>query len=142
MADVFSKRKRSEVMAAIRGRGNKSTEQAIRRLLRAGGLKGWRSHAKNLPGTPDFIFRKSKVAIFADGCFWHGCRKCGLRDRAATNRVFWRRKIARNISRDRSVSRLLRQEGWSVLRVWEHDLKRRPGHCVGQITRLISGRGN
>ena len=73
MADVFSKRKRSQVMAAIRSKGNKDTELKLAAILRAHGIKGWRRH-RPLPGKPDFIFPKHRLAVFVDGCFWHGCR--------------------------------------------------------------------
>jgi len=72
MPDVFTKRKRSEVMARIRGRGNKDTEIALAKLLRANGISGWRRN-QALIGKPDFIFRRERVAVFVDGCFWHGC---------------------------------------------------------------------
>jgi DNA mismatch endonuclease (patch repair protein) len=78
MTDIWSKRKRSEVMSRIRGKGNKQTEQVLRRLMRQAGITGWRRHMPLL-GKPDFAFPKQKVAVFVDGCFWHGCRKCYTR---------------------------------------------------------------
>lgn len=120
MADVFSKKKRSQVMAAVRSTGNKLTEVKLAAVLRRNGMKGWRRHLP-LPGKPDFAFPKERVAIFVDGCFWHGCPR-HLR-MPADNRGYWRSKIHRNISRDRSAKRVLGQEGWCVLRVWEHELQ-------------------
>ncbi len=111
---------RSRIMAAIRSKGNITTERRMAQILRQNRLSGWRRHA-NLPGHPDFVFTAYKVAIFVDGCFWHGCPKCYRRPRQ--NRPYWQEKIARNIARDRKVSRLLRSLGWSVLRFWEHTLK-------------------
>ena len=71
---------------------------------------------------PDFVFRKQRTVIFVDGCFWHGCPKHATRP--ANNRVFWRRKLAGNKTRDRVVTRTLRAQGWRVLRIWEHELQR------------------
>jgi DNA mismatch endonuclease (patch repair protein) len=122
MPDVFSKSKRSAVMAAIRSKGNKDTELVLVKLLRADGIRGWRRHVV-LPGTPDFVFRRQRVAIFIDGCFWHGC---SLHSRPPkSNQDYWSAKLARNRRRDRAVSRLLRKAGWRVLRIWEHDLTRK-----------------
>jgi DNA mismatch endonuclease (patch repair protein) len=119
MADVFSKSKRSEVMSRIRAHGNKATELALISFLRLYGITGWRRR-QPLFGKPDFVFRKQKVAVFVDGCFWHGCPKHGTRPKS--NAAFWNDKIHRNITRDRLVNATLRAEGWQVLRIWEHDL--------------------
>src|ERR1035441_10294503 len=121
MADVFSKSKRSEVMSRIRGRGNKDTELGLAKLLRRNKITGWRRNQK-IFGKPDFIFRQARLALFLDGCFWHGCPKHGTQP--AGNRSFWKKKFARNIARDRLVNRALRRAGWRVLRIWEHDLHR------------------
>ena len=119
MADVFTKAKRSAVMSRIRGRGNKDTEIALARLLRQNKITGWRRH---LPifGRPDFAFPKQKLAVFVDGCFWHGCSKHF--SLPANNRAFWKRKFTTNKLRDILVTRTLRSQGWRVLRIWEHDL--------------------
>jgi DNA mismatch endonuclease, patch repair protein len=123
MADVFNKRKRSAVMATIRSTGNKDTEICLVRILRKHEVKGWRRHLP-LPGKPDFVFQKERVAVFVDGCFWHGCPK-HLRT-PKSNKAYWRRKITTNRMRDVRVRRVLRQGGWRVLRVWEHELKNEP----------------
>lgn len=130
MADVFSKQKRSQVMAAIRSTGNRATELKLAAIFRAHGITGWRRH-QQLPGKPDFVFRKERLAVFVDGCFWHGCRwHC----RMPKSRVgFWSGKIARNKSRDREVGRLLRKLGWRVFRLWEHGLKH-PEEIAAQVT--------
>ena len=121
MADVFSKRKRSEVMSRIRGRGNKDTELALARFLRLQGITGWR---RNQPvfGKPDFVFPKLKVAVFVDGCFWHGCPEHATQPK--NNRAFWQKKLSANKRRDALVTRTLRKAGWRVLRIWEHELRR------------------
>jgi DNA mismatch endonuclease (patch repair protein) len=120
MPDVFSKQKRSEVMSRIRGRGNKDTELALAKLFRAHRITGWR---RNQPvfGKPDFVFPKLKLAVFVDGCFWHGCPKHATKPK--NNRAFWQRKFSANKKRDALVTRTLRRNGWRVLRVWEHTLR-------------------
>ncbi len=136
MPDVFTPEKRSAVMARIRSRGNRDTELVMVALLRAAGITGWRRGLK-LPGRPDFVFRAERVCVFVDGCFWHGCPAHFRRPKS--NRKFWDAKIARNRARDRRVGRELRAAGWTVLRVWEHALKR-PGAVAGRLRRAL-GRG-
>jgi DNA mismatch endonuclease (patch repair protein) len=137
-------------MARIRSRGNRDTELALARLLRAHGITGWRrqgeirspkSEARSFKVRADLVFRRERLAVFVDGCFWHGCpihsppgrwlRKSSMpaKSRGAsgakvgrTGKEFWRRKLAANRARDRAVSRALRRAGWRVLRVWEHEL--------------------
>ena len=119
MTDVFTKKKRSEVMAAIRSRDNKETEKSLAALFRKHRIRGWRRHLP-LEGKPDFTFPNAELTVFVDGCFWHGCPK---HYRLPTsNRVYWKAKIERNRARDRSVTRTLRLNGWKVLRIWQHDL--------------------
>ena len=122
MADVFTKRKRSEVMSRIRSSGNKDTELALVRLFRREVITGWRRRWP-LTGKPDFVFREARLAIFVDGCFWHGCLKHSKPPHS--NQTYWRAKMIRNKAHDRSVSRVLRRKGWSVLRIWEHELARK-----------------
>lgn len=145
--DIFTKSKRSEVMSRIRSRGNKDTELALARLLRANKISGWRRHVQlrianddlrmradggykiirnskfdicHFKVRPDFVFRQARLAVFVDGCFWHGCPKHGTQPKG--NRTFWKNKFARNIARDRLVNQTLRRANWRVLRIWEHDL--------------------
>jgi DNA mismatch endonuclease (patch repair protein) len=113
---------RSQLMARIRSRGNKKTEVALARLLREHHVTGWRRHYP-LAGTPDFVFVRDKIAIFVDGCFWHGCKKHFKLP--ATRTSFWRSKIEKNQLRDRQVKKRLKAEGWRVLRIWEHELQKR-----------------
>jgi DNA mismatch endonuclease (patch repair protein) len=135
MADVFTAAKRSEVMSKIRGSGNRSTELRAVTLFRKGKVRGWR-RGLPLPGKPDFAFPAQKLAVFIDGCFWHGCPR---HFRApASNADFWRDKIARNSKRDREVGRLLRAKGWKVIRIWEHDLRGEPSRsrALARILRV------
>ncbi|MGO8701775.1 MAG: very short patch repair endonuclease [Limisphaerales bacterium] len=113
-------RARSQAMSAIRGRNNKSTERRLRALLVAASISGWNLNRRDLFGRPDFFFPRRRVAIFVDGCFWHGCRTCGHIPK--TNSIFWKAKIQRNQARDRNTTQTLRQQGIRVLRFWEHDL--------------------
>ncbi|MBL9200931.1 MAG: DNA mismatch endonuclease Vsr [Opitutaceae bacterium] len=136
MPDFLSKRKRSALMALIRGRGNKGTELRLIAIFRAHGITGWR-RGSSLPGRPDFVFPELKLAVFVDGCFWHGCPVHGTQPRQ--NARFWREKIARNRARDRRVTRELRNRGWRVLRIWEHALKRRHEHRL--LARLATALG-
>jgi DNA mismatch endonuclease (patch repair protein) len=123
MPDVFTtKKKRSAVTALIRGSGKKDTELRLITIFRTHGITGWR-RGSNLTGKPDFVFRKLKLAVFVDGCFWHGCPKHGTRPKA--NAGFWLAKINGNRARDRRVNRLLRAKGWRVLRIWEHELAKK-----------------
>jgi len=120
MVDVFTKEKRSDIMSRVRSHGNKSTEIALIHIFRKQGVTGWRRH-QSIYGKPDFVFHKLKLAIFVDGCFWHGCLK--HHKRPLTNGQFWEDKITRNKKRDRLVNRVLKKNHWDVMRIWEHELK-------------------
>lgn len=113
---------RSRTMAAIKAKHAKTTERALRMALVRAGITGWQLHANHLPGKPDFFFPRHQLAIFVDGCFWHGCSKCGHVPK--TNSAFWTAKIKRNIERDRSNTRVLRKLGIATLRIWEHSLSK------------------
>jgi DNA mismatch endonuclease (patch repair protein) len=123
-------------MAAIRGRGNRGTELRLVALLRAHGLSGWRRGSR-LPGRPDFVFPRVRLAVFVDGCFWHGCPRHVTWPRQ--NAGFWREKITGNRARDRRVNRTLRARGWRVLRIWEHALARKhERRLVSRIRRALA----
>jgi DNA mismatch endonuclease, patch repair protein len=119
--DHVTKDVRSKIMAAIHSRGNTTTELPLGRLLWAAGVRGYRKHWP-VAGKPDFAWPRLKVAVFVDGCFWHGCTRCKYLPRS--HRRFWKNKITNNILRDRRVSRRLRRSGWSVIRVRECSVKR------------------
>ena len=127
MPDVFTKAKRSDVMSRIRGRGNKDTEVALVKLLRRHRITGWRRY-QPVFGKPDFIFWKARLAVFVDGCFWHGCPKHATRP--VNNRAFWQRKLSSNKARDQVVNRVLRRAGWRVMRIWEHELAQKNEACL------------
>ena len=122
-------------MARIRGSGNKDTELRMIALFRAHAITGWRRNVR-LVGRPDFVFRAAKLAVFADGCFWHGCPRHATMP--ANNRAFWKAKLARNAARDREVTRALCKAGWRVLRVWECALTRaRSARTAARIVRVL-----
>jgi len=118
--DNISRYARSEVMRRVKSRNNRSTERRLRAMLVRGRLRGWQVQAKDIVGKPDFVFRHLRIALFIDSCFWHGCA-AHLR-RPKTNQRYWLEKIERNRRRDRTVNRRLRSQGWSVIRIWEHEL--------------------
>lgn len=107
-------------MSAIRSAGNKSTELRLRMLFVRSGISGWRLRPTGYPGNPDFVFPDSRVALFVDGCFWHGCAQCthGVR----VNKEYWQLKISRNRQRDERWNQQLESNGFEVMRIWEHEL--------------------
>lgn len=126
-------------MSAVRGKGTK-LEDRFCAELRIAGLRGFRRNVESLPGRPDVVFRAARVAIFVDSCFWHGCPR-HLR-MPASNLDYWTHKIRRNKARDRAAARLLKQAGWTVVRVWEHqlrdDIPRR--RMLGRVKTLVTAR--
>jgi len=133
MTDVFSKKKRSEIMSLVKGGGNRATEGRLADVLRKNRLVGWR---RNFPlfGRPDFAFPGDRLLIFVDGCFWHGCSVHG--QIPASNRQFWATKLAKNRARDRLVNRTLKSKGWRVLRLWQHEMKS-PERATKRILRAL-----
>ncbi len=136
MADVFSKKKRSEVMSLIRSKNTKP-EIALRKLVSAAAYPlgyRYRLHYKKLPGRPDIAFVSKKIALFVDGSFWHGYR---LKNGQALPRKYWLPKIKRNMERDKEINRALRKMGWKVVRIWEHDLKKNPDKALKLVMRAL-----
>lgn len=134
MPDNLTPEQRSYGMSRVRGRGNASTELRMVALLREHGLRGWRRHAP-IAERPDFVFPRERVAVFVDGCFWHGCPRCFRMPE--TNRDYWERKIGRNIARDKRYTLTLRRRGWRVIRVWEHSLSA-PSRVASRIRRALA----
>jgi len=126
MSDWLTQKQRSRNMASIRSKGNATTEHAFLQILREAKITGWRRHL-DLPGKPDFVFRAKRLAVFVDGCFWHGCPKCYRMP--SDNRQYWKNKVESNRRRDRRRVRELRALGWRVLRFWEHSLKSSQGRA-------------
>ena len=150
-------------MSRIRSCGNRSTELALAKLFRQHKITGWRrqmvirgraeaavydrrSLQAAVPGAhraplhktfrvrPDFIFPKLRLAVFVDGCFWHGCPRHATQPKS--NRAFWNNKLSANKNRDVLVTRTLRKNGWRVVRVWECALKKNPLNCLRRIQRI------
>ncbi|MGH8022063.1 MAG: very short patch repair endonuclease [Limisphaerales bacterium] len=139
MADVFSAKRRSEIMSRVKGRRNAATELRLIAIFRKHDIRGWR-RGRSIFGRPDFVFPAARLAVFVDGCFWHGCPLHGTEPQ--TNRGFWVRKIKRNKERDRLVGRNLRMQKWRILRVWQHDLQD-PYRVARRVLRSIDvGSGN
>jgi len=122
-------------MAAVRSKGNVSTELRLRMALVRSRISGWISHPKHVPGKPDFYFQSAGLAIFVDGCFWHGCSKCGHIPK--TNQAFWAAKIGRNQDRHRAVGKALSSQRIKVLRFWEHELKGDLQLCVSKTAAAL-----
>ena len=118
MTDNLTKKQRKHCMSQIRSKNTKP-EAAVRKLV---WQKGYRYRiGYGLLGNPDMVFPSYKLAVFIDGCFWHGCSQhCRM---PLSNVKYWRQKISGNKKRDNRVNRQLRKKGWKVLRIWEHDVK-------------------
>lgn len=120
---------RSENMARIRGKDTEP-ERILRRSLRARGLR-FRNQVKTPGGKADLVIAGSKVALFVDGCFWHGCPEHYVRPR--TSKEFWDTKLRENVDRDRRQTLALDAEGWTVVRVWEHELREDPERVADAV---------
>jgi len=121
MSDTLSKKKRSEIMKANKPKGNKSTELKLVQLFKKLGIKGWRRNYKIAGSKPDFVFHNKRIAVFADGCFWHGhnCRNLTPKQ----NSEYWQKKIENNRIRDKQINERLERKGWKVIRIWECEIK-------------------
>lgn len=139
VSETLTKAERSERMSHVRGFGNRSTEWRLRATLIRVGVSGWRMHVRALPGRPDFVFTAAKLAVFVDGCFWHGCSRCYRRPK--TRKGFWDAKLAENTARDHRNHARLRRMGWHVVRLWEHDLVK-PRIAVRRIMRVLGKSGS
>jgi len=95
-------------------------------------------YRSDLPGKPDFVFPSSKLVVFVDGCFWHGCPNCYRRPRS--NREYWDGKAKRNRARDREVNRALSSMGWRVMRFWEHEVLGDLPDVCGRVRTCVRGR--
>lgn len=128
MPDVMTPEQRSRCMSRIRSEKT-GPEMRLRRALWARGVR-YRIHRK-LPGKPDLAFAGRRLAVFVDGCFWHGCPDHGTSPKS--NQSYWGPKIERNRERDAKVSAALRAEGWTVLRFWEHEIESALDSVVNEI---------
>lgn len=122
MADIYTKKKRSAVMAKVKGK-NTRTEIIVRKILRKMGYS-FRTNVSDLPGCPDIVFPRRRKIIFIHGCFWHQHLRCKASDRPHSNVKFWEQKLDRNIRRDLTVKQQLRKIGWKTLILWECQIRR------------------
>jgi DNA mismatch endonuclease Vsr len=123
---------RSNAMRAVRGKANKTTEQRFRLALVRRKISGWKLRPAGLKGKPDFFFLGGRgIAVFVDGCFWHGCPECGHIPQTHSN--FWAAKMRRNRERDERTNAELRSQGIRVFRFWEHDLVHNLDLCIQAV---------
>lgn len=133
MADVVSKKKRSEIMSLVRSKDTK-IEIAFRKYFWKAGFR-YRNNSTKYFGKPDLVLKKDKVVIFIDSCFWHGCKK-HLR-MPSTNKKYWKNKIKINIARDKEVNKYYKKAGWKNFRIWEHEIKKNPEKSLEKIIKFL-----
>ena len=127
--DIMSPEQRSRCMAAVKGKNTKP-ELIVRRYLFSRALR-FRLHDRKMPGSPDVVLPKYRTVVFINGCFWYGHEGCKYFRLPKTNSEFWESKISRNVSRDSEVVNKLEKLGWTVIRIWECELKNK--HNQGAI---------
>ena len=132
--DVLTPEQRRKNMQHIKA-ADTSIEVKLRTALWREGLR-YRKNYKKLPGKPDIVFLKPRVAVFCDSSFWHG-RGIESKKPVATNHDFWDQKIRRNIERDKEVSQQLTDMGWTVLRFWDTDINKRLNDCVQTVRKAL-----
>lgn len=135
MADWLTKDQRSRNMAAIRSKGTKP-EERLHTLLRQMFPRRKIVEHPDATGKPDFSIPSLHLMVFADGCYWHGCPQHGRIPE--DNRDYWGPKLERNRTRDRRVKHELQRQGWTVVRVWDHDLKGEMTSAAGKIKRGLT----
>ncbi|MBI5473676.1 MAG: DNA mismatch endonuclease Vsr [Ignavibacteriae bacterium] len=142
MVDNLTRDVRKKTMRAVKGKSTR-IEKRLFALLASAGIRGWKKNVVAIRGKPDIAFTEHRVAIFIDGCFWHGCPVCAKK-LPQTNRRYWKRKIKRNIEIAEFTNRHLRRRGWRVVRVWGHDVERGDGatKILDRIHRILLVREN
>ncbi len=138
--EKMTKEHRSQLMARVRSKGNLSTEVSLAKALRRSGVTGWRRQ-RPIPANgrqlrPDFVFPHARLAVFVDGCFWHQCPLHATTP--ASRRSYWIPKLEANKARDRRDSRVLRKQGWKVIRIWEHSVRQDADECVRRIIKTLA----
>ncbi len=134
MPDNLTPEQRSFCMSRIKGKDT-GLEMRVRSALHRRGLR-FRKHVKDLPGKPDVVFRKARVAVFVDGDFWHGYRFPSWEDKVSD---FWKKKINKNRERDAANHRRLRQMEWTVIRLWQHEVEEDFDACIDRILAAVRG---
>ena len=135
--DAATRLRRSRTMARIPS-SRTSLEQKLAASMWAAGLRGWRRTMKVERSRPDFAFPSLRVALFVDGCFWHGCPQCCRRP--ASNTAYWNSKLDRNMARDEEQTERLRKADWTVVRLWGHEIDRDPDACVRRVASALASR--
>jgi len=135
MSDPLTPEQRTRAMKRVKLKDG-SLEKLVQDELRAAGLR-FRRHDRALPGCPDIVFSKERVAIFVDGDFWHGWRLPTWEHKLSK---FWRDKIRTNRARDQRNFRRLRAAGWVVVRIWQHEILKQPGHSVRRVISVLAKR--
>lgn len=135
MTDIYSRDKRSQIMARVRASGTRP-ELVVRQVAHRLGYR-FRLHRKDLPGRPDLVFPRHRKVVLVHGCFWHGHENCRKARRPGSNAAFWDAKLARNIERDRQTLTALTCSGWRVLTVWECET-RRPEQLAERLRGFLS----
>ncbi len=132
MTDIMSKQQRSKLMSRIRGRDT-GIEKLLMLELKKQKVSRFKYQLK-MTGNPDFVFPDHKIAVFCDGDFWHGYN---FESRKPKLRKYWRNKISSNMKRDKDITRHLRKNGWKVIRIWEHQIRKNPASCVNKIQKFL-----
>lgn len=140
MTDNLSRQERSDRMRLVKSK-NTRPELAVRELCRALGYKGYRLHRKDLPGRPDIAFIRRKIALFVNGCFWHGHECHGKIKHPKSNQDYWLPKIERNKARDMENVDALERLGWRVIVIWECETKLRE-QLFAKLSELLSYQKN
>lgn len=130
MVDRVSKEVRSRMMAKVRNK-NTAPELAVRRKLHAAGLR-FRIHRRDLPGKPDIVLPRYKLAVFVHGCLWHG-HDCARGKMPASNAEFWSTKIGKNVARDKAARAALAASGWASVTIWQCDLTRSVDDLIDRL---------
>ncbi len=134
MADIFTKEDRSKIMRKVKSAGNKSTELKLIQYFKSHNITGWKRHY-HVKGHPDFVFFDRHIAIFVDGCFWHGhdCRNT----RPVNNAEYWEKKRQRNMTHDKVITAAFEQRGWIVLRIWECELMKKNAEALNKKLQIL-----
>jgi DNA mismatch endonuclease, patch repair protein len=138
LADTRTPEQRTRIMAAVRSK-NTSPEVRLRRALFQAGVRGWRCHYKRAPGKPDIAWPSLRIALFVDGAFWHGHPS---RHKPGRSGTYWDNKIAGNIERDREADVALRDAGWTVIRIWDFEVRRDLAAVVDRVVSALSARAD
>lgn len=131
--DVFSKKKRSEIMSKIRSKDTK-IEILFRKTLWKKGFR-YKKNSSKYFGKPDLALPKHKTVIFIDSCFWHNCPKHGYLPKS--NLRYWRKKIERNKERDKEVGKHYKKIGWKIFRIWEHEIKKNSEKAIQKVIKYL-----